>query len=167
MNKPRVCQWLGVTEEQFQLVLDWCEYFDTEEEIGFEDGETGQYITNPFYNADGTARFTLEQAVEQYGADNFLSYCCQVLHRVSKIEGQKVFLTVNQFLAMLASCNCQIDFYDAEHQIEEILTEQDLRLGKNKYKWMDARVIYYDIVGVDDINIRCVLREADVHESTD
>lgn len=167
MNKLDVCKWLGVTEEQFQLVLDYCEYLDPDAEIGFEYYKTGQRITNPFYNENGTVLFTLEEAAEYYGADNFLSFCSRVLNHVSKIDDQAVFLTVNQLLALLATDNCQIDFYDSTHQIEEMLTERDLREGKNKFNWMDAKVEYFNVVGVDDINLCCLLKEADVHESTD
>ena len=97
------------------------------------------------------------------------SECIEVLRlirefrrSVDKIDGQTVFLTVNQLLALLATDNCQIDFYDSTHQIEEMLTERGLREGKNKFNWMDAKVEYFSIVGVDDINICCLLKEAEV-----
>ena len=105
---------------------------------------------------------TLEEAAEYYGVDNFLSFCSRVLNHVSKTDGQTVLLTVNQLLALLATDNCQIDFYDSTHQIEEMLTERDLREGKNKFNWMDAKVEYFNVVGVDDINLCCLLKEAEV-----
>lgn len=97
------------------------------------------------------------------------SECLEVLRLIrefrrsaDKTDDQAVFLTVNQLLALLATDNCQIDFYDSTHQIEEMLTERDLREGKNKFNWMDAKVEYFSIVGVDDINLCCLLKEADV-----
>lgn len=78
------------------------------------------------------------------------------------MEAAEAFMTVKQLLSLLATDNCQIDFYDSTHQIEEMLTERDLREGKNKYNWMDAKVEYFNIVGVDDINLCCLLKEAEV-----
>ena len=94
------------------------------------------------------------------------SECIEVLRLIREFRHSgdvtEVFLTVNQLLSLLATDNCQIDFYDSTHQIEEMLTERDLREGKNKYNWMDAKVEYFNIVGVDDINLCCLLEEAEV-----
>ena len=94
------------------------------------------------------------------------SECIEVLRLIREfrrsVEVTEAFLTVNQLLSLLATDNCQIDFYDSTHQIEEMLTERNLREGKNKFNWMDAKVEYFSIVGVDDINICCLLKEAEV-----
>lgn len=70
---------LGITPDEFKIVLTWCYWYDPNSDVGFEDENSGQFITNPFVDPTGRFDLTVSESIETYGVDNVKYFCNGVL----------------------------------------------------------------------------------------
>lgn len=83
---------LGITEKELQIVKDFCDNGNANEEIGFESPKYGMVmITDIFRDEEGDPVFnTIEQAVDYYGLENVRNFCKKVLRYTKRIKGESV-----------------------------------------------------------------------------
>lgn len=88
---------LGITEKELQIVKDFCDNGNANEEIGFESPKYGMVmITDIFRDEEGDPVFnTIEQAADYYGLENVRDFCKKVLRYTKRIKGE----SVNKFRA--------------------------------------------------------------------
>lgn len=71
---------LGISQEEFDIVNEWCDNYDPDSSVGFEVGEHGLWVTNPFLDETGRFDLTIDEAIETYGLENVKKFCKQVLN---------------------------------------------------------------------------------------
>lgn len=83
---------LGITEKELQIVKDFCDNGNANEEIGFESPKYGMVmITDIFRDEEGDPVIdTIEQAVDYYGLENIRNFCKKVLRYTKRIKGESV-----------------------------------------------------------------------------
>ncbi len=74
---------LGITQQDWEIIKEWCDNYDPDSSVGFTDEEEGIWITNPLMNVNGTYDLTIDEAIKTYGLENVKKFCQQVLDSVS------------------------------------------------------------------------------------
>ena len=97
-NEGNALSKLGITQEEFDIVKKWCDNYDPDSSVGFEAGEYGLWVTNPFLDETGRFDLTIDEAIKTYGLENVKKFCQQVLdsqsvNKICDIDDDGVYTT--------------------------------------------------------------------------
>ena len=81
-NEGNALSKLGISQQDWKIIKEWCDNYDPDSSVGFE-SRNGQWITNPFLDETGRFDLTIDEAIKTYGLDNVKNFCEQVLAQVS------------------------------------------------------------------------------------
>ena len=77
-NEGNALSKLGISQQDWEIIKEWCDNYDPDSSVGFE-SKNGQWITNPFLDETGRFDLTIDEAIGTYGLDNVKNFCEQVL----------------------------------------------------------------------------------------